>query len=83
MPVTNSAPLPSQNYFYRYNTEPDFPRFGQGGTIRAANGQLGCRLTDQDPRYQDFIFQRHVDAIKADIQLLHWAVWALTNSSIN
>jgi hypothetical protein len=73
VPEQSSPPLPSQRYFKLYNSEKGFPLFGLAGTVSDKGGKVGCTLEDNDERYEDFVFQLHLAAVKADVALLFWA----------
>ncbi|MFT4929194.1 MAG: hypothetical protein ACI8WB_005324 [Phenylobacterium sp.] len=68
-PAANSE----DRYFGRYNVEAGFPLFGEAGVISDKHGQVGCTVKRDDQRYLDFIFQLHLEAIKADVRLMRWS----------
>lgn len=58
-------------YFKAYNTR--IPEFNHHGKIVDANGKYLCTVREGDQRYRQFLFDRHLDAVKADLRLLRWA----------
>lgn len=59
-------------YFKGYNLSA--PEFNEKGTVKInANGKPLCHMKKCDRRYSDFLFDLHLDVIKADVQLLYWA----------
>ena len=64
----NTSDAKALNYFGKYQTE---PLFNHSGNLKNQQGEI-CRFSDNDPRYQQFVNDRHLDAIRANLQLLHW-----------
>lgn len=67
-------PQSDSRYFKRYNL--DAPPFGQKGTaiyIDDKEQVHRCTLKNDDPRYKQFLAERHQSAVQADLLLLHWA----------
>ncbi len=64
-------PARENKYFNRYNL--DAPFFNGHGVIKGENGVANCTLREGDWRYRQFLFQRHLQAVKADLRLLRWA----------
>lgn len=64
----NTEESKALKYFGKYQTE---PLFNYSGNLKNPQGEI-CSFIDKDPRYQQFVSERHIDAIEANIQLLHW-----------
>lgn len=63
------------SYFGKHNTKSGKhinPLFGEAGVMLAANG-ASCVFSQDDSRYADFVFERHVQAVSYDMKLLRWA----------
>jgi hypothetical protein len=58
-------------YFEAYNI--NIPEFNRHGKIIDASGKYLCTMREGDWRYRQFLFDRHLDAVKADLRLLRWA----------
>ena len=62
----NDSKTNSAKYFHQYGP-PFFSKVSLGG-----EDKQNCELEENDPRYMDFVTERHVEAVKANMALLHW-----------
>ncbi|MCW8894418.1 MAG: hypothetical protein OQK48_00875 [Sulfurimonas sp.] len=66
------TPPKSDEYFGKYYIKNNSPLFGQEGLMTLENGST-CKFKENDPRYEDFVYSLHLNAVKADLKLLNWS----------